>query len=521
MKYSLYTKGIVLSLAAIVCVTATAQSQHYENVLGTSMDITVISGDAAARERGFAAALTEVERLEQVFSSYRDDSELSILNRDRSTTALSNDLATVISACIDWEARTDGAFSCKMGSIRKRWQQAVADQEVPNRREVRAIARQLKLIDLPRPGAGAYTLPDTVMLDVGGIAKGYIIDRVADAIADVVPGATGIKVDIGGDALYRGRNSDSAPWQVGVTSEHADGEATHGVVALSNRGIAASAHQSRARQIGRKQFSHIVATRDGWPVAKPTASYVIADSAMAADVVATMAASVLPSDAMKWIESQDAIDALLVMPSGRQLASVGWRASEIVESSPLAANMMITYEIPKQDVGKYRRPYVALWISDESRAPVRNLLLLGDSSRWAQENRKWWRAVGRDDETILDGFARSTRRPGTYTVQWDGRDDRGQMVSGTRFRLHLEAAREHGGHTYKTVDLDISNPVDERILGDGEFGTISISWQSARAVTAIELPESSNHRAMRASTSIDRTSVADSPATATPMGYAK
>ncbi|MEM8984830.1 MAG: DUF2271 domain-containing protein, partial [Pseudomonadota bacterium] len=250
----------------------------------------------------------------------------------------------------------------------------------------------------------------------------------------------------------------------------------NGVVAVQNAAVAASGHDARGMTIRRRQFSHILAARDAWPTQHQVASYVTAPTAVAADVVATLAASLAPADSLKWVGAQADIDALLVLPSGRQIASTGWRQNEVLADAGPLPLLSVTYEIPKVKAGKYRRPYVALWITNAERQPIRHLLLLGDSQRWAQENRRWWRAAGRDDRSLLDGYARSTRRPGTYTVRWDGRDDRGQPAVGDQFRLHFEAAREHGGHTYQTIDIDFSTPASETLTASGEFGDISVRW---------------------------------------------
>ncbi|MEM1261963.1 MAG: DUF2271 domain-containing protein [Pseudomonadota bacterium] len=464
----------LLSLA--LPVLADSHSRHFDNVLGTSMDLSIVGVRSAEADKAFAAAATEAARLEALLSDYRPDSEVSRLNRDRTLPTLSPELRELIGHCRRWEASTSGAFSCKLGKARAIWQQAVSEDAVPDRRALRAMARQLRSTELPEPADGAYKLPDVIELDINGLAKGYVIDKVLAAMRGAAPTASGIKVDIGGDGLYSGRSPDDEPWQVGLTDANTDRAAPNGVVAVQNLAVAASGHHARGMTIRRRQFSHILATRDAWPTQPQVASYVMAPTAITADVVATLAASLAPSDSLEWIGAQADIEALLVLPSGRQIASAGWRQSEVLNNAGPMPQLSVTYEIPKVKAGKYRRPYVALWITNADRQPIRHLLLLGDSQRWAQENRRWWRAAGRDDSSLLDGYARSTRRPGTYTVRWDGRDDRGQPVVGNQFRLHLEAAREHGGHTYQTIDIDFSTPASETLTASGEFGDISVRW---------------------------------------------
>ncbi|MEM7430661.1 MAG: DUF2271 domain-containing protein [Pseudomonadota bacterium] len=465
--------------ASIAAPNALAEvaSQHYDGVLGTSMDLSIAGVDDAVAEAAFDAALTEVSRLDVLLSEYRSDSEVSRLNQQRSLTSVSTELRELINYCRHWESETRGRFSCKMGQIRDRWRAAETSGELPDRRELRGLARQLRSIELPNADTDTYTLPQHVNLDLGGIAKGFIIDQVLAAMQQAAPTAVGIKVDIGGDARYHGTNIDGEPWLVGLSDTFSDESAPNGVVALRGLALAASGHQSRTYVVGRREYSQILSARDGWPTPNKNSSYVLATSALAADVAATLTASADSADALDWVSGQALTEVLLVLPDGRQAASENWRSFEVLDHDSPLPLMTVSFEIPEIEEGRYRRPYVAVWITNSEREPIRNLLLLGESRRWAQENRRWWRAVGRDNRVLFDGYARSTRRPGSYTVSWDGRDDQGRPVEGEQFWLHMEAAREHGGHTYTNVKLDFSAPASESLAAEGEFGDISIRWE--------------------------------------------
>ncbi|MEM9207935.1 MAG: DUF2271 domain-containing protein [Pseudomonadota bacterium] len=480
-------------VALVACVVQAAPSQpaaaevvsrHFDGVLGTSMDLAVHGVGEAVADAAFTRVQNEVQRLEGMFSAYQENSELSQLNRERSLPALSSEMRELIAACREWERKSRRSFSCKLGAIHSTWRTAVDAQEPPDRRALRAMARNLRRVELPMPDSTPYTLPEGVELDLGGIAKGYIIDRAYDVMREAAPEATGVKVDIGGDARYGGEADDAGSWRVGLAGPAAYDNAPSGALRLSDKAVAASGHQTRTYDIGRRQYSHILSARDGWPVHNPAASYVVADTAMVADVLATALAGNSAADAAALAEAQTGIESLLVLASGRQIASAGWRSIESVTADrPATPIMSLTYTIPKIESGKYRRPYVALWLSDEQRRPVRNLLILGESERWAQENTRWWRAVGRDNGSLLHGYARATRRPGTYTVVWDGRDDHGRPVEGQRFRLHLEAAREHGDHTYTSIDIDITEQKGAELAADGELGDVSIQWLSPNDLT--------------------------------------
>src|SRR4051812_15040991 len=85
-------------------------SFHLDHVLGTSFDMAVAAPSQGEAQFAFAAATTEIARLDRVLSDWREDSELAALNRSSAVQA-SPDLFAVLSACETWRTRTGGAFS--------------------------------------------------------------------------------------------------------------------------------------------------------------------------------------------------------------------------------------------------------------------------------------------------------------------------------------------------------------------------------------------------------------------------
>ena len=450
-------------------------TEHFDGVLGTSMDITVIGAAEGRAVGAIGQTVAEVERLEALLSSYREDSEVARLNRLRELEQPSAELRALLDQCRRWAQLSQNRFSCKLGRVRTAWREAEHAQAPPDRVRLRRLARDIAATELaPDPdGSNPLRLPELVDLDPGGIAKGFIVDRALDAVREALPEAVAIKVDIGGDARYWGTPPRSDGWQVGIGP---DGEA--GRLVLSDAAVAASGHSERGYRIGRRHYSHILAPRDGWPLADAPAAIVTAAQAVEADAIATALVSMPPQEAISWVSGMPGVEALLILDNGTQIASPGWRAREQAPEGPGPnARLRVEYTIPEIQAGEYRRPYLAIWISDADRQAVRNLLLLGESQRWARENSRWWRQVGRVDATILDGYALATRRPGRYAVTWDGYDDRGRPVATQQpLVLHVEAAREYGGHDYRRIAIDTRTPAPQQHPAKGEIGAIGIHW---------------------------------------------
>ncbi len=467
--------GLGLWLAFGAAWAAAPTTVQREGVLGTSFEMQVAGGEGEAA-RAIDAALGEITRLERELSTWRDDSALSKYNAGH----LPADVARVLALCERWRVETSDAFSCRLGALIAQWRQADAEDRMPGRPELRRQARALSAIALP--AKGRLDPQAGLRFDVDGIAKGYILDRALERARRAAPAATGIRIDIGGDAVYWGGPDDGAHWRVDVAEPKRPLDNAPGIaqVALRSQAIAASGHHSRGYRIGRRQLSHILDPQEGWPVTYAPAAIVVAADAATADALAT-ALTVLPiRDGPALADRIDGAAALIVGDAGVPFTSSRWPqllAAVAQDATATTHRVLIDYEIPAQDAPRYRQPYLALWIEREDGQPVRQLHVLGDRSRWLGELPRWWRHYGRNDPAAALGIARPTRAPGQYTIAWDGRDDFGRMQPEGRYLLRVEAAREHGGHE----DLSIPFALGDRQLelqqhGHGEVGRIVLRY---------------------------------------------
>lgn len=440
--------GLWLVLASPALIAAPLQVQR-EGVLGTSFEMQV-DGDDRHASRAVEAALKEIERLERQLSTWRDDSALSRYNTGSlPAERLPEAVGEVLAQCEHWRRETNGAFSCRLGALIAQWRQADTSDQLPERAALRRQARALAA--LPAPTRGVLDTAVGLRFDVDGIAKGYILDRALASARRAAPKAAGIRIDIGGDAVYWGHPEGRDAWRVDIADpkQPIDNQPGIAQVRLASQAIAASGHHSRGYVIGRRHLSHILDPQEGWPLSYAPAATVIAKDAATADALAT-ALTVMPiREGIALVDRIDGAAALVVSDAGISFASARWPAAWDVDaaadSTPLAS-VLIDYEIPAIVADRYRKPYLAVWIEHEDGRAVRQLHVLGDRSRWLSELPRWWRRYGRNDPAGALGIARPTRAPGHYTLAWDGRDDRGEPMPAGRYVLRVEAAREHGGH---------------------------------------------------------------------------
>ena len=106
------------------------------------------------------------------------------------------------------------------------------------------------------------------------------------------------------------------------------------------------------------------------------------------------------------------------------------------------------------------RPYVAVWIEDANGHPVRTIALWFNKFRFLHELQTWYsdQLLYRTDgaQTFANSISSATRPPGTYTLNWDGKDDAGNLVKPGKYRVFVEVSREHGTRQLLHQDMDFS-----------------------------------------------------------------
>jgi hypothetical protein len=149
--------------------------------------------------------------------------------------------------------------------------------------------------------------------------------------------------------------------------------------------------------------------------------------------------------------------------------------------------LAITYTFASAESGgRFRNPYTAVWIEDPNGSVVRTVDLsvqLGKGLRWLNELRRWYSV---DSARIANGGAdqvetisSATRVAGTYDVVWDGKDDKGAVVSQGAYVLCIEASRERGPYGLARHPLSIdSTPFSKTFAGNGELTAVVVKLRA-------------------------------------------
>jgi thiamine biosynthesis lipoprotein len=224
-------------------------------------------------------------------SMFRPDSELSLLNRAGGGEAVpvSAELYEVLAAAAEVSALSGGAFDITVAPAVERWGFGTrAARRVPAAGDVAADRRHIGWRGLALDGErGAVTKSSGGLLaDLGGIAKGYGVDRAVASLEAL--GVRDYMVEVGGEVRTRGVNASGVPWRIGIEQPDATPQRARWVVSLSGRSMATSGDYRNFFVEGGRRYCHEIDPASAAPIGHTLCSVtVVAADCMRADALAT------------------------------------------------------------------------------------------------------------------------------------------------------------------------------------------------------------------------------------------
>ncbi len=290
--------------------------------LGARASIRMLHPDRKVAQALIARLRDEIERLEQVFSLYRPDSDVSRLNRQGFLTAPPLDLVRLLSEARRYSKLTEGAFDVTVQPLWQLYAEHFRAGDRPARGPQKAaIASALARVDhravVLDPARIAFERPG-MAVTLNGIAQGYITDRVAELLRDF--GLTDLLIDLG-ELRSLGRHPDRRPWEVGLEDPRHSGRHLRRL-ALSDAALATSAGAG-TRFGGDGSCHHLFDPRSGRCSNRYLSVSVKASSATRADALSTGLFHLEPERITDVLGDFPDVEAYVTLANGKQH---DWRA---------------------------------------------------------------------------------------------------------------------------------------------------------------------------------------------------
>jgi thiamine biosynthesis lipoprotein len=476
--------------------TGSLYVSDYENVLGTSLELKVVALSPVQAEAAENAAMNEIDRMNKILSGYDASSEFSRwLHGDKKATKISPELFEVLSLFDKWRVQTGGALDASAEVIGQVWKKAAAKRnQQPSAAELAAAVATVKQAHwkLNEADRTALRLDDAPLM-LNSFAKSYVINKACNA-ALTSGGITAVVMNIGGDIVVRGDHTE----QIQVSNPKADAEndAPISRLMISNKAVATSGNYRRGELVNGQWHSHIVDPRTGLPADKVISATVVADNATDAGALATAFNVLTPEESKTLAATVPHAEFMLITSDGKRMESNGWKTLEILETKPetpktvnaLAGEktwdpnyeLLINLELSQIEGMRVHRPYVAVWVVDKDKKPVRSIALWYRKPKYLDEMRAWYDTYYNrflEADRSVSSTTSATRPAGKYTLKWDGKNDKGELVKRGAYTIMIEVAREHGTYQLITKEIDFTKNLKPITLpGNVEVASASLDY---------------------------------------------
>ncbi len=268
----------------------------------------------------FDAAVAEVKRLERLMTTWDPSSEVSRINAaagDRPV-AVGEETFAVIAESLRASALSGGAFDITFETLHGLWKfDEDLDPHPPADAQVRARVRYVGFTHVKTDGAARTVLLDEphVRIGLGGIAKGYAVDRAAKVLED--GGLTSFYVQAGGDLYARGTKPDGSPWLAGVRDPRGPEGDYFAMLPLSDHAFSTAGDYERAYIVGGKRYHHIIDPHTGYPATASRSVTIWAPTALLADEIDDAVFILGPEKGLALVESLDGVGAVIVDAKNR------------------------------------------------------------------------------------------------------------------------------------------------------------------------------------------------------------
>ena len=310
---------LLLALCMVLSLTACGGEQP-ESVqlfaMDTVMDLTAYGENAAA---ALTDASREINRLERLLSRTIDTSEISQINAGGAVT-VSEETASLLAQAQTYTAATDGAFDITIAPLVSLWGITTDSPYVPTQQEIDALLPLVGAEHLHLSGDTA-TLDDGCAIDLGGIAKGYASDRLADIFAQY--GVDSALVSLGGNVYARGAKPGGQAWSVAV--QHPEQEGYAAMLALTDAfAVTSGGYQRYFTGPDGTVYQHILDPKTGWPVQGDLLSVtIVADNGTMADAYSTALYVMGREAAQDFWRQNGGFDMVLITKDGQVLYTPG------------------------------------------------------------------------------------------------------------------------------------------------------------------------------------------------------
>ena len=286
-------------------------------MMGTFAEVSIYSHDEKTAGKAIEGALDEMERMDRIMSNYKNDSELSKVNKKaaKSPVPCNTELLDVIEQSQYYSELSGGAFDITVSPIVALWGFFREKGHVPPDKEIEKLlpAVSYKNIVVKKNAetkkSGTVFFKDIkTQIDLGAIGKGYAVDKALEIIKKC--GIDNGCINLGGNIYVLGTPSGKNAWKIGVQHPRNKDEIL-GYLEIKNEATATSGDYERFFAFNGKRYSHIINPQTGRPVSGTIATTIVASTGTEVDALSTSVFVLGHEKGMELIKKIPNADALI------------------------------------------------------------------------------------------------------------------------------------------------------------------------------------------------------------------
>lgn len=310
-----------VALAALAAPAAADWVSDARSMMGTEISVRLWHEDGAAGRAAVEAVFAELERIDRLMSTYKEDSRISVINRDAAEHAVpaGEELFDLIVRSLDMSVLTRGAFDITFDSVGRHYDFREHLRPDPATTAREAVLIDYRLVEANEADHSIRFRKPGVRINLGGIAKGYAVERGAQILAE--RGVRHAIVTAGGDTRLLG-DRRGQPWIVGVRDPRQDRKVVLRLP-LENEAISTSGDYERYFIEDGKRYHHIIAPATGEPAAGVHSVTIVGPDAVITDALSTSVFVMGVDQGLRLIATLPDYEGVVIDADGRLFYSDG------------------------------------------------------------------------------------------------------------------------------------------------------------------------------------------------------
>ena len=293
--------------------------------MGSQLRLAAWTTDETRAVVAFDQVFREFDRLEALLSVWKPGSDVVRINEaaGRGPVVVSGDTLSVLEAAAQASEWTGGKFDITFGALADIWKfDHDQDNTVPSQEAIDARLPfvDYRLVQIDRAARTAFISKAGARIHLGGIGKGYAVDRAAAILRE--RGLRDFLIQSGGDLLVAGTNGGK-PWKLGIGDPRGAAGQTFATVEMTDGTFSTSGDYERFFIKDGVRYHHIIDPDLGRPATATRSVTIVADSAMLADVLSTGVFLLGPAAGMALIEKLPQVEGVIVAATNQVTTSSG------------------------------------------------------------------------------------------------------------------------------------------------------------------------------------------------------